>query len=216
MDQGFQTTSRAQSDSNRRRFSDEQIKYMEYMFETQSRPESQIKEQLANELGLQPRQVSIWFQNRRARLKSKQIEREYNELKENYDALASSFESLQRENQILLTKLQKMKQAMQRENENGVSDQNQSSNGQKSESRDTNLECKEQNERSLGDYSNKEDMFSSNEDSKKNEEETEMFNMTQYRECSIMSSEWNSIESNRFLNKYDESSCSSKWWEFFP
>ncbi|WCJ38937.1 Homeobox-leucine zipper protein HOX6 [Euphorbia peplus] len=83
-----------------------QIKYMEFMFETQSRPESQIKEQLANELGHQPRQVSMWFQNIRARLERKQIEIEYNELKESYNALAPSFESLQRENQILLTSVQ--------------------------------------------------------------------------------------------------------------
>ncbi|XP_065858981.1 homeobox-leucine zipper protein ATHB-7-like isoform X2 [Euphorbia lathyris] len=206
MDEGFQTTSRSKKDSNRRRFSDEQIKYMEFMFEAESRPESQMKEQLANELGLEPRQVSIWFQNRRARLKSKQIEKEYNELKASYDALASSFESLQRENQSLLTKLQKMKQTLQCKNGNGVSDQNQSSG-----SRDTNLECKEQNDHSFADYSNKEDMFSSNEEvSRKNEEENGIFNMNQYKDGSIISSEW-----NRFVNEYG-SSCNSKWWDFLP
>ena len=89
------------SSKNKKRFSDEQIKSLEFMFESDSRPESLIKQQLANELGLQPRQIAIWFQNRRARSKTKQIERDYNILKESYDALASSYESLKKENESL-------------------------------------------------------------------------------------------------------------------
>lgn len=90
---------------NKRRFSDEQIKSLEFMFESDARPESLIKQQLANELGLEPRQIAIWFQNRRARSKTKQIERDYNILKQSYDALASSYESMKRENQLLCTQV---------------------------------------------------------------------------------------------------------------
>ncbi|GJV49258.1 RNA-directed DNA polymerase, eukaryota, reverse transcriptase zinc-binding domain protein [Tanacetum coccineum] len=54
------------TNEGRRRFSDEQIQLLESMFETQSRPEFKMKQQLANKLGLHPRQVAIWFQNRRA------------------------------------------------------------------------------------------------------------------------------------------------------
>lgn len=92
-----------------RRFSDEQIKSLEVMFEADSRPESRRKQQLATELGLRPRQVAVWFQNRRARLKSKQIERDYRLLKAGYDTLASSFELLKREHQSLLLQSQKLK-----------------------------------------------------------------------------------------------------------
>ncbi|KAJ6388438.1 hypothetical protein OIU77_026915 [Salix suchowensis] len=46
------------------------------MFESKSRPEPEMKQQLADEIGLEPRQVAIWFQNRRARLKTKQVEKE--------------------------------------------------------------------------------------------------------------------------------------------
>ncbi|RRT49117.1 hypothetical protein B296_00051410, partial [Ensete ventricosum] len=86
----------------RRRFSEEQIKSMESMFETQTKLEPRQKLQLARELGLQPRQVAIWFQNKRARWKSKQLEREYRALKADYDALLSSFDSLKKEKQLLL------------------------------------------------------------------------------------------------------------------
>lgn len=102
MDQGTHHLSSMQKKTNKRRFSDEQIKFLEFTFESESRPESRMKQQLASELGLQPRQVAIWFQNRRARLKTKQIEREYNILKASYDDLASSFESLKREKQSLI------------------------------------------------------------------------------------------------------------------
>lgn len=93
------------NNEGRKRFTDKQISFLEYMFETQSRPELRIKHQLANELGLHPRQVAIWFQNKRARSKSRQIEQEYNTLKHNYEMLASKSESLKKENQALLNQV---------------------------------------------------------------------------------------------------------------
>lgn len=93
---------------NKRRFTDEQIKSLESIFESETRLEPRKKVQLARELGLQPRQVAIWFQNRRARWKSKQIEQEYRVLKDDYDNLASQFESLKKEKQSLLIQLQNL------------------------------------------------------------------------------------------------------------
>lgn len=83
---------------NRRRFSEEQIKSLESIFESESRLEPRKKLQLAGELGLHPRQVAIWFQNKRARWKSKQLERDYSVLRANYNTLASRFEALKKEN----------------------------------------------------------------------------------------------------------------------
>lgn len=90
---------------NKRRFSDEQIKSLELMFESETRLEPRKKLQVAKELGLQPRQVAIWFQNKRARWKSKQLERDYTILQANYDNLASKYESLKREKQAVLTQV---------------------------------------------------------------------------------------------------------------
>lgn len=86
---------------NKKRFSNEQVKSLEIIFQTDSRPESKTKQELAVELGLRPRQVAIWFQNRRARSRTKHVEREYSMLKTSYDTLASKFESLNKENQEL-------------------------------------------------------------------------------------------------------------------
>ncbi|TMW82213.1 hypothetical protein EJD97_006512 [Solanum chilense] len=98
------------SSNNARRFNDEQIKSLETMFETETKLEPRKKLQLARELGLQPRQVAIWFQNKRARWKSKQLERDYSILKSNYDNLASQYEALKKEKQSLLIQLQKLKE----------------------------------------------------------------------------------------------------------
>ena len=86
---------------NRRRFSEEQIKSLESIFESESRLEPRKKLQLAGELGLHPRQVAIWFQNKRARWKSKQLERDYSVLRANYNTLVSRFEALKKEKQAL-------------------------------------------------------------------------------------------------------------------
>uniref|UniRef100_A0A803QM75 Homeobox-leucine zipper protein n=1 Tax=Cannabis sativa TaxID=3483 RepID=A0A803QM75_CANSA len=57
--------------------------------------------QLAKALGLQPRQVAIWFQNRRARWKTKQLERDYDVLKKQFDLLKADNDSLQDQNNKL-------------------------------------------------------------------------------------------------------------------
>ncbi|KMT12474.1 hypothetical protein BVRB_5g104030 [Beta vulgaris subsp. vulgaris] len=79
------------------------------MFSSEARPGSKTKQQIANQLELDPRQVSVWFQNRRARTKSKQTEHDYSVLKARYDSLASEFEALKRDNQCLVIELQRLK-----------------------------------------------------------------------------------------------------------
>lgn len=102
----FETPSRKKS-NNKRRFSDDQIKSLEIMFECDTKLEPRKKLQVAKELGLHPRQVAIWFQNKRARYKSKQLEKDYSILQAKYDNLATQFDILKKEKQSLVLQVNK-------------------------------------------------------------------------------------------------------------
>ncbi|KAL8538125.1 hypothetical protein ACS0TY_000182 [Phlomoides rotata] len=101
-------TTKAKIKNHPRRFTDDQIKSLESIFKKESKLDPRKKLQIARDLGLQPRQVAIWFQNKRARWKSKQIEQEYNVLRSNYDTLSLRFEDLKRENMSLEKQLREL------------------------------------------------------------------------------------------------------------
>ncbi|KFK32818.1 hypothetical protein AALP_AA6G291600 [Arabis alpina] len=93
----------------KRRLSINQVKALEKNFELENKLEPERKVKLAQELGLQPRQVAVWFQNRRARWKTKQLEKDYGVLKSQYDSLRLNFDSLRRDNDSLLQEISKLK-----------------------------------------------------------------------------------------------------------
>ncbi|XP_043706378.1 homeobox-leucine zipper protein ATHB-7-like [Telopea speciosissima] len=107
-------TTLSKKSKKKRRFSDDQIKSLENIFESDSKLDPLKKLQLARELGLQPRQVGVWFQNRRARWKSKQLEGDYSILRSNYDTLASQLESVKEEKKSLLVQLKKLRQVLEK------------------------------------------------------------------------------------------------------
>ncbi|GMP25987.1 hypothetical protein CsSME_00002609 [Camellia sinensis var. sinensis] len=99
----------------KRRLSVDQVKALEKNFEVENKLEPERKVKLAQELGLQPRQVAVWFQNRRARWKTKQLERDYGVLKANYESLKHSYDSLQDDNEALLKQIRELKSKLKEE-----------------------------------------------------------------------------------------------------
>ncbi|KAH6801179.1 hypothetical protein C2S52_001643 [Perilla frutescens var. hirtella] len=94
----------------KRRLTVDQIQFLERSFEEDNRLEPDRKTQLANELGLQPRQIAVWFQNRRARWKGKQLETDYETLHENYETLKTDYDNLLKENDKLKAEVLRLKQ----------------------------------------------------------------------------------------------------------
>ncbi|KAG0448761.1 hypothetical protein HPP92_027663 [Vanilla planifolia] len=84
------------------RLSKEQSDLLEASFRSQRSVTSLQKQQLALKLGLLPRQVEVWFQNRRARTKVKQIEDEC-------ELLGKWCKELTDQNQKLLEEMEKLR-----------------------------------------------------------------------------------------------------------
>nr|WOJ37980.1 HB16 [Lilium longiflorum] len=93
----------------KRRLGVDQVRALEKNFEVENKLDPERKTRLAQELGLEPRQVAVWFQNRRARWKTKQLERGYAALKSSYDNLRVDVDALRLDKQSLLTEINELK-----------------------------------------------------------------------------------------------------------
>lgn len=85
----------------KRRLNLEQVKTLEKSFELGNKLEPERKVLLARALGLHPRQVAIWFQNRRARCKTKHLEKNYHVLKRQIESLKADNDALKSQNKKL-------------------------------------------------------------------------------------------------------------------
>lgn len=96
----------------KRRLTMDQVQFLEKSFEEENKLEPERKIQLAKELNLQPRQVAIWFQNRRARCKTKQLEKDYEILNSSYEKLKLEFDCLQKHNDTLKHEVEMLKEKL--------------------------------------------------------------------------------------------------------
>nr|GMC99483.1 homeobox-leucine zipper protein HAT5 [Ipomoea batatas] len=89
------------SSDKKRRLTTQQVEVLEKSFSGGKKLEGERKKELASNLGLHPRQVAVWFQNRRARWKAKQLERDYVQLKSSHDYLLCHYNFILKQNQML-------------------------------------------------------------------------------------------------------------------
>ncbi|XP_042381504.1 homeobox-leucine zipper protein HOX16-like [Zingiber officinale] len=85
----------------KRRLTPDQVNLLERSFEEENKLEPERKSELARKLGMQPRQVAVWFQNRRARWKNKQLEQDFDRLKSSYESLLADHAALFKDNEGL-------------------------------------------------------------------------------------------------------------------
>nr|GMD41535.1 putative homeobox-leucine zipper protein ATHB-51 [Ipomoea batatas]GME19677.1 putative homeobox-leucine zipper protein ATHB-51 [Ipomoea batatas] len=81
----------------KKRLTNDQLESLENNFQEEIKLDPDRKQRLAKELGLQPRQIAVWFQNRRARWKTKQLELLYDSLKHDFEAVTREKQKLQEE-----------------------------------------------------------------------------------------------------------------------
>ncbi|KAL2321937.1 hypothetical protein Fmac_026316 [Flemingia macrophylla] len=98
----------------KRRLSASQVQFLEKSFEEENKLEPDRKTKLAKDLGLQPRQVAIWFQNRRARWKTKQLEKDYETLHASFHALKANYDILLKEKDNLQTQVASLTEVLAR------------------------------------------------------------------------------------------------------
>ncbi|XP_019157172.1 PREDICTED: putative homeobox-leucine zipper protein ATHB-51 [Ipomoea nil] len=86
-----------EKNDKKKRLTTEQLDALEKSFEEEIKLDPERKMRLAKELGLHPRQIAVWFQNRRARWKAKQLERLCDSLKHQFDLVSREKQKLEEE-----------------------------------------------------------------------------------------------------------------------
>ncbi|WOK92382.1 homeobox-leucine zipper protein HOX12-like [Canna indica] len=108
-------------DAKKRRLTDAQLKFLEMSFQDERKLDAGRKVHLAGELGLDPKQVAVWFQNRRARHRNKQVEEAYAKLKTAHDAVVVEKCHLENEVFKLKEKLSKAEEEIKKLSSLGIS-----------------------------------------------------------------------------------------------
>ncbi|CAA3006000.1 homeobox-leucine zipper ATHB-52-like [Olea europaea subsp. europaea] len=85
------------SKSKKNRLNKAQMKILEASFEATKKLDPEHKFHLARELGVPPRQIAIWYQNRRARWKNQSLEVDYNSLQTRLETALSEKKQLEEE-----------------------------------------------------------------------------------------------------------------------
>lgn len=93
--------------NKKKRLTQEQVSLLEESFNGNNRLEPERKLQLAHELDIPPRQIAIWYQNKRARWKNQSLELDYTAIHMRLEAALAQKSQLEKEVQRLRAELQK-------------------------------------------------------------------------------------------------------------
>lgn len=83
--------------SKKKRLTREQVVALESRFQEDRTLDADRKQDLARRLDLEPRQIAVWFQNRRARSKTKHLEHEFSLLQSNFASVFAETQKLRAE-----------------------------------------------------------------------------------------------------------------------
>ncbi|TVU30861.1 hypothetical protein EJB05_22508 [Eragrostis curvula] len=99
----------------KRRLAADQVRALERSFEADNKLDPERKARIARDLRLHPRQVAVWFQNRRARWKTKQIERDFAALRARHDALRVECDELRRDKDALAAEIRELREKVEKQ-----------------------------------------------------------------------------------------------------
>ena len=98
---------------NKKRLNQDQVRLLEKSFTVNNKKlEPKLKFHLANQLGVPPRQVAIWYQNKRARWKTQSLELDYNTLQVKLENALSEKRRLEKDVKYLQEELRKAQEMM--------------------------------------------------------------------------------------------------------
>ncbi|KAK4484698.1 hypothetical protein RD792_007290 [Penstemon davidsonii] len=96
------------SKHQKKRLNQDQVQLLEASFDGSKKLEPERKFQLARELNVPPRQIAIWYQNKRARWKNQSLELDYGALQVKLEATLTEKRELQKEVDYLKTELKQV------------------------------------------------------------------------------------------------------------
>ncbi|KZV36397.1 homeobox-leucine zipper protein ATHB-52-like [Dorcoceras hygrometricum] len=81
----------------KKRLNQDQVQLLESSFDASKKLDPERKFQLARQLGVPPRQIAIWYQNKRARWKNQSLELDYSALEVRLEAALSEKKHLEKQ-----------------------------------------------------------------------------------------------------------------------
>ncbi|XP_047964195.1 homeobox-leucine zipper protein ATHB-52-like [Salvia hispanica] len=91
----------------KKRLNEEQVRLLEASFDAAKKLEPERKFQLARDLGVPPRQIAIWYQNKRARWKTQSLELDHGVTQVRLEAALADKRELEKEVDMLRAELRR-------------------------------------------------------------------------------------------------------------